>query len=150
VLLATAWATFLGRVPWEWFITLTFDPKRRFPISRDLASREAFWWCGLVGQVYRIPVAWVYAIERTSTGSHHVHVLFVGLHHNPRWTPVVEPWRERNGSVVDVRRVNDIDGVALYTTKSVAAHGEVVWSDTLSRYRKSLARVVTVPLVPAR
>jgi hypothetical protein len=41
--LVKAWGEFFGRVPWEWFVTLTVDPKRRFPISRELVSREAFW-----------------------------------------------------------------------------------------------------------
>jgi len=134
-----AWGEFIGRIPWEWFVTLTFDPKRRFPVSRELASREAFIWCGLVGLAYRRAVTWVYAVERNASGLHHVHVLAAGLP-NPRWSVVVEVWRERNGRMVDIREVSyEPPRLALYACKSAASDGEIVLSDTVERYRKELA-----------
>lgn len=38
--LRVAWAAFLGRVRWQHFVTLMFDPKRRFRPRREIADRE--------------------------------------------------------------------------------------------------------------
>jgi hypothetical protein len=43
-------------------------------------------------------------------------------------------WRARNGGI-DIRPVYNVTGVTLYTTKEAAMTGELVWSDTLPRYR---------------
>jgi hypothetical protein len=144
--LAAAWASFLGHIPWQWFVTLTFDPTRRFPVTRELASREAYRWCGLVGYTYRNPVAWVYAIERHKSGSHHAHVLLVGLVEKANVTAAVELWRERNGRVY-AQPVAGTSRLTLYATKSASADGEIVLSDTLERYRTRLAPNITVGLV---
>jgi hypothetical protein len=45
-----AWIDFLSRVPWELLVTLTFDPKKVFPVNRHLADREAFEWCALLAR----------------------------------------------------------------------------------------------------
>ena len=39
--LIDGWATWLGRFSWQWFVTLTFVPKRVFPVSRAVVEREA-------------------------------------------------------------------------------------------------------------
>lgn len=146
--LAEAWGTFLGRIPWQLFCTLTFDPTRRHPVGRELASREAYQWCGLVGYAYRRPVAWVYAVERHRSGTHHAHVLLTGLAAEANVSAAAELWRTRNGRV-DARPVTNAEGVAVYATKSVAEGGEVVFSDTVNRYRHNLTPSPTVCLIGA-
>jgi hypothetical protein len=55
--LVLAWSQWLERVPWELFVTLTFDPKRVFPVDRNMPSREAFWWCCETSRIHRTPIA---------------------------------------------------------------------------------------------
>src|SRR5438093_2834606 len=76
--LLVAWIDFLSHIPWELLVTLTFDPKKAFPVNRDLAGREAFEWCGLLARTVRRPVAYVIALERHRSGQFHAHVLLVG------------------------------------------------------------------------
>jgi hypothetical protein len=146
----SAWAEFLGRVPWDLFLTLTFDPGRVYPVDRDRADREAFEWCTQTARIYRKPLGWVYAPERGRSGLWHVHVLIVG---GPRMagTPSTLPeaagmWTARNGRL-DVRRIHDVPGITLYSTKQAALSGTLVWSDTLGNYRTRLNATV-VPLCP--
>ena len=77
--LLVAWVDFLSCIPWEFFVTLTFDPKRVFPVDCTRAEREAFRWCGQVGYALRRPVGWLIALERHASGQWHAHVLLVGV-----------------------------------------------------------------------
>lgn len=146
-----AWAAFLGRLPWQLFITLTFDPRRVFPVDQDRASREAFAWCNQTARIYRRPLGWVYAPERGKSGHWHVHALIIGapwVGGQPSQLPeAAGMWTARNGKI-DVRHVYDCKGVTLYTTKQDAAAGTLVWSDTLGRYRDALSATPTVNLFP--
>lgn len=143
--LAQAWSGYLGRIPWEWSATLTHDPRRVFPVNRELASKEAHWWLGLVAHVSRRPVAWAYVVERSRNGLWHTHALLAGVGRPDR--RVLEGvWRVRNGHAV-IKRVRDVRGVALYTTKQ-ATDGEVVLSDTVTLARfGDLETSVVVPLL---
>lgn len=144
--LGEAWSQYVGRVPWEWFVTLTFDPSVVFAVNARLADREAFWWCGTVARLQRRPVAWLYAPERGRSGRWHVHVLLVGTSGNLE--AAVAMWRERNGQI-DMKAVARSPGsLVLYTTKDAALSGEVVWSDTLARYRDQLTLEPIVALYP--
>jgi hypothetical protein len=145
--IAPTWAEFLGRIPWEWFVTLTFDPNRLPSVSCDYASREAFWWCGLVGHVYRKPIGWVYAVERQRNGRHHAHALLVGLPPETRWSVTRNVWSERNGTAIKIQPLATMGRVALYTSKAVARDGEIALADTLQRYRRNLAADVVVGLI---
>lgn len=130
--LIAAWAAWLGGLPWEWFVTLTFDPGRRYPVSAQLAGREAVTWCGHVGCALRVPVAWLIALERGRSGQWHAHALIAGTQRDlSSATPL---WEARNGGV-DVRPVHNAHGVVLYSTKEAALSGELILSDTLWRYR---------------
>ncbi len=140
--LLRAWGQFLGRVPWQFFVTLTF----RFEVGRAPAVREAQQFCTHVGQATRSPVAWLLAPERHRSGSWHVHVLLVGV--PGEIVGPVAMWRQRNGRV-DVREVTDGTLIVIYATKSAALLGDVVVSDTLARYRKQLGDSTTVALYPA-
>ncbi len=142
--LVRAWGGYLGRIPWQLSATLTFDPKRVFPVSRDLASREAFWWVGLVARLCRRPVGWAYSVERGKSGLWHAHALLVDAGRPNRET-LEKVWLMRNGHAV-VKLVRDVIGISLYTTKQ-AIDGEVVLSDTVTLARfKALAQDLVVPL----
>jgi hypothetical protein len=54
--LRDAWGNLLGRFPWQWFVTLTFDPTRVFPVSSAVVEREAIWWGGMVARMLRLPM----------------------------------------------------------------------------------------------
>jgi hypothetical protein len=144
--LQAAWGAFLGRMPWEAFVTLTFDPKRRFPVSRELASRETFRWCSDAARLLRRPIAWAYATERHASGLWHAHILVAGAG-GASWDVPRAMWQARNGHA-DVRRVDSPLLAALYTTKSAALEGEVVLSDTLLRYKDLLRPSITAGLHP--
>lgn len=137
------WAEFLGQLAWEFFVTLTFDPKRVFPAGREVVSREAFWWCGLVGHLSRRPIGWAYAAERGSGGAWHAHVLVIGVG-DASWSGPTAGWRQRNG-FISIQPVADGRRASVYTCKSVA-DDEVVLSDTLGRYRTATRDDVSVPL----
>ncbi len=141
-----AWGTFLGRVRWRVFVTLTFDPKRAYPVDSVRASKEAFWWCGQTGRVLRRPVGWIYAPERGRCGQWHVHALLVGAD-AVELADAAAMWRGRNGGI-DWRPVTDCIGATLYTTKVAALTGEIVWSDTLRRYRNDVADAESIGLHP--
>ncbi len=143
--LVRAWSDYLGRIPWQLSATLTFDPMRVFPVSRDLASSEAFWWLGLVARLCRRPVTWAYVVERSQRGLWHAHALLVDAGRPNRRT-LEGVWRMRNGHAV-IKAVDSVKGIALYTTKQ-ATDGEVVLSDTVTLTRfKTLASGTVVPLV---
>jgi hypothetical protein len=146
--LRDAWGNLLGRFPWQWFVTLTFDPTRVFPVSCAMVEREATAWSNQVSRMFRLPVGWVCALERGRGGGRHVHVLM--LTDQQQWSPeaALPMWRERNGRI-DARRVTDQAGIALYTTKEAAEAGTIVLSDTLTRYQPCAAGTkVVVPLYP--
>ncbi len=136
-----AWSDFLAPLPWQLFVTLTFDLHRVFPVDQQVASREAFQWCNTTSWIYRLPLGWIYAPERSPSGVWHAHALLIGV---PWLRPQQEDdeedlpeargmWTARNG-IINVRRVHSAPGASLYTTKQAAFSGKVVWSDTLSRY----------------
>jgi len=144
--LRRAWSEFLGRLQWQQSVTLTFDPKRVFPVSRERAEREASWWCAQLARVARRAVGWLFAAERTANGLWHVHVLVIGAGRLP-WKLMNDLWRTRNGHAKIVP-VHDTSGAVLYTTKEAYRTGEIVLSDTLTRYRNQLATNELVKLVP--
>ncbi|MFN7916899.1 MAG: hypothetical protein U0Q55_16260 [Vicinamibacterales bacterium] len=142
-----AWDDYLGRFPWEWFCTLTFDPNRAHS-KRDLVDREAFDWCNLTARTVRRPIGWVYAPERTRSGAWHAHVLMTGGIERRELRASEAFWRARNG-ILDIKAVWERRGVSIYTSKSASMAGTLVCSDTLMRYRSGLQDSVLVALHPA-
>lgn len=140
------WAQFLGRVPWTMMATLTFDPRRVFPVGQLRASREAWQWLEYVAWIHRRPVAWCYAPERGQSGTWHVHVLLTDLREH-ELQPAVAAWEVRNGHV-HVTSVFAGSGAVLYATKT-SRGSELVLSDTLVRFRDQRGDVVPVPPPPA-
>ena len=127
--IADAWSGWIGRIPWTVFATLTFDPSRVFPVTRERASRKTFAWVNLAGYLTRRPVAWVYVVEQGRTGLWHAHAVATGVS-APQAKVLTSVWRARNGHA-DARKVVDGSGIALYMTKDVGK-SEVVLSDTLT------------------
>jgi hypothetical protein len=144
--LQNAWGRFLGRVRWRVFVTLTFDPKKTYPVDKVKANKEAFWWCGETGRVLRRPLGWIYAPERGPCGQWHVHALIIGADAGDL-EDVAPMWRRRNGRI-DCRPVIDCLGVTLYATKEAALTGEIVWSDTLPQYLSEAKKADIVGLHP--
>jgi hypothetical protein len=144
-MLRVAWVDFLGRVPWDLFVTLTFDPKRVFPVPCTRAGREAFEWCGMIACALRHPIGWLIALERGFSGQWHAHVLLVGVAAD--MAAFAELWALRNGHI-DVKPVTDGAGIVLYSTKQAALSGEIVLSDTLPLYVNRLPAHERVALYP--
>ena len=149
--LSLAYAEFLGRVRWEVMITLTFDPRRRFPVSRDRAVQEAIKWANTLAYAVARPIGWLIAAERGRGGSWHAHVLIVGVDERAV-EPVASLWRSRNGRL-DIKPVYEGTGAVLYTTKTAADEGQVVVADTLATYLKdhvaAVAPTTVIELHPA-
>src|SRR5262245_23293128 len=116
-LLRLAWVRLAGSVAWDLFVTLTFDPKRVYPVGSERAAKEAVRWCGDVARTLRRPVGWLIAPERMASGQWHAHVLLVGVPKNIG--PLAAIWEMRNGSI-DVQVVRDGAAVVLYATKDAA------------------------------
>jgi hypothetical protein len=131
-MLRLAWVEFLGCIPWNLFVTLTFDPKRVYPESATRAEKEALTWCGQVGWALRRPVGWLIATERGTSGQWHAHALLADVPHDI--AALAATWELRNG-LIHVRPVTDANRAVLYSTKQAAFSGTVVLSDTLTRYR---------------
>ena len=132
--IAAGWGNYLANFEWEFAATLTFDSKRSGSPSEALVSRESFDWCNLVARLSRLPSGWAYAIEGGGGGSLHAHALIAGVR-----VEAIEAaeaaWRARNGRI-KTTRVNNPTAAAGYLTKSIGPNGEVVFSDTLDRYRR--------------
>lgn len=144
--LSEAWGTFLGRVPWQLFVTLTFDPIQWPSVDKQLAMKEAIWWCQQTSRLVRRPLAWALAAERGRGGRWHAHVLLVGLPDGLGGGPEAM-WRQRNGHL-DVKEVWRSDRLSVYATKQAALEGDVELSDTLRRYRDVLTAGPSVDLYP--
>lgn len=129
--LRVGWLEFAGEIRWDWFVTLTFDPKRVYPVNRQRAEREALGWCQDVARAYRSRVAWLVATERGHSGQWHAHTLLVGL--SLDLSPLAKIWELRNGRV-NVQRVRGSLETLLYVTKDAAISGDIVLSDTLTHY----------------
>jgi len=140
-----AWDEFLGHLPWDYFVTLTFDPKRVFPVGRERARREALAWCNTVAATLRLPVGWLVALERGRSGLWHAHVLLIGVPQDINAAAGV--WHARNGRI-DVQRVTAASGALLYSSKEAYSTGEICLSDTLYRYLGPAADSGSAELYP--
>lgn len=131
-MLLLGWVEFMGNIPWDLLVTLTFDPKRVFPVSSTRAEKEALTWCGLFGWTFRRPVAWLIALERHQSGQWHAHVLLAGVPNDIAL--LARLWELRNGRI-DVQAVSNAVGAVLYSTKEAALAGEIILSETVGKYR---------------
>ena len=136
---AAGWAEFLSQYNWQVLVTLTTDPKRVPDASEATVGREAFAWCNNVAWLARRPVGWVYAVEGGGGRHLHAHALLVGTR-QASLDAACAAWVARNGKI-DVQTVYDPKGVAQYLCKAVGPNGEIVFSDTLNRYPRSVDNV---------
>ncbi len=143
--LQTAWVALLRGVPWRHFVTLTFDPKRRFPINSKLATRDALTWCGYLGWAFRRPVAWLIAPERGRSGQWHSHVLIAGAPSD--LSCVASIWQQRNGHFHS-RTIDNQTRAVLYSTKEAALSGEILFSDTVGLYKGRRSDHGSIQLCP--
>jgi len=82
---------------------------------------------------------WIYATERHKSGRWHAHVLAAGA--GPiSWDVALAIWQARNGRT-DIQRISDPLSAIRYLSKTAALEGEVVFSDTILRYRMLVAAV---------
>ncbi len=132
------WSEFLSGFPWEWAVSLTFDPRRamdtgqRTYANEQTVSREVHRWCGDLARMSRRPVVWAFAIEGGG-GSHlHAHALIIDAR-DAALEAAQRVWEARNGTVA-VKPVDDIGHAARYMCKALGPNGEVVLSDTLRRH----------------
>jgi hypothetical protein len=149
--LAAAWASFLGRVPWTFMATLTFDPKRVRSANQGRANRDAFWWCCLLGKMYCRPISWVYVTERHRSGRWHAHVLITGLT-RAEANDAAEVWRAARG-IAHVQGVYDGKGAVFYVAKDEAKQvpyrSEIVISGDIIAFKDQLRPEITVQLSEA-
>jgi len=146
IALLGGWLELLGQVEWELFVTLTFDPKRVFPVGSVTASKEAFRWCQDIERAFRHRVVWLIALERGASGQWHAHVLLADVPGDI--SPLAAIWSSRNGSV-DVQAVRNLSGVILYATKEAAISGEILLSHSLEAYADRQFGRPQIALYPA-
>ncbi len=121
------WVSLAGGIEWLWLVTLTFDPKKVWRVSLQLAEKETIHWCGEIEHYFRRPVGWMAAFERHKSGRWHSHVLLADVPEPV--TLFAEFWRGRNGRV-DVQPVTNAAGAVLYLSKNAAANGDILLGDT--------------------
>jgi hypothetical protein len=146
-LLDEAWAKFLGLVPWRYFVTLTFSPRKVPKVSKDLADKEVFTWVSLLERMMRRPVGWLYSLERDRSGRWHAHVLVTDDVRRRAVSAANSVWAFRNGRA-HLKIVWTGHGAVLYTTKDSRRDAEVVPSPQLHSYLDRLRGETVVRLVP--
>jgi len=142
-----AWAQFLGRVPWRYFVTLTFSPRKVSMIRKAVADKEARAWTSLIERMMRRPVGWLYSLERDRGGRWHSHVLVTSDVRKRAVSAADAVWTIRNGRT-HVETVWAGHGAVLYTTKDSRRDAEIVPSPDLYRYLDRLRGEIVVRLVP--
>lgn len=69
----------LSLVPWQWWVTLTFDPKKhRAPLGERGALEAWAWWLKVVRKRLGHRTEFVLVTERHRSGAVHLHALMVG------------------------------------------------------------------------
>ena len=129
---AEAWAEYLGRWPWQWFVTLTF----RADVHPEAADKRFRSWLAAVERernrvgLFDGGLRWVRALEYQRRGVIHFHVL-LGNVGALRYATAHEHWREGHAWIEPVR---DSGAVRAYVAKYVAKGGEIdLGGDGMSR-----------------
>lgn len=144
-LVQTGWLTFVGGVPWEWFVTLTFDPKKRWSVSRALAERETVRWCADIERYGRCPCGWMAALEQHKSGRWHAHLLLTGV--TIDLTPLTALWQIRNGRA-DLQAAGSPVRRTLYMTKEAAAKGHILLGEGLKHFAAKLNTLPAIRVYP--
>lgn len=144
---SSGWADWVGVIPWKHFVTPTFDPKRRFPVGRDLAERETFELCGLMCRASRRQLPWLFAVERGRSGLWHSHLLLTNVPEAALDTGL-RYWESRNGRV-DNRDVSEAQKLLRYITKEAGGLGNVCCSDNLGALVTSVRQELEAAAAPS-
>ena len=142
--LTAAWSEFLGRLQWDFLLTLTF---RRPNVDRRRAERDARLFCQWAEQAATKPVGFAYAIEVGRRGRLHCHLLVIGITTRSGLDAPLAMWRARNG-ITDCRNVYEPVGASFYLTKDSANCGDVSISDSLPEYASRVTSGTRVELCP--
>jgi hypothetical protein len=132
-----AWVRLLQNAEFTAFATLTFDPKRVFPVSRQRAESEFRKFMASYCHLNRLNPDWLAVVERHQSGIHHLHVGLVGLS-LPQVDLLLDSWRNRNG-LTRGDEVYNQSGMLRYLLKGTGSRAHAFWSDGLQR-RLKLAR----------
>ena len=143
-----AWADFLGRLPWRHMVTLTFDPKRVFPVGQERASKEAWMWFDRLSWIARRQKStWVYCTDRGRSGLWHIHGLVLGRTEEDLEL-AIQIWWSRNGSAT-FSSVTGPRSASLYVTKDTSSYAEVVLAPNLLDFKDQLRGHDVVELMDA-
>lgn len=141
-ILRDAWADFLSPVPFQWFVTLTFETNvhpeaaikrwRRFTneINRSLYGRR--WMKKDHGGIY-----WIVALERQKRGVVHFHALMGDIHDLNEITRRLD-WMDEWYAMAGIARIEPIrssEAVLRYVTKYVIKDGDIEFSKNLGNYK---------------
>jgi hypothetical protein len=132
------WGMFLADYPWEFFLTLTTDPRKYPRASESRLSRDVFRLCGQLSYLSRRQVSWAYAIEGGGGPALHAHVLTMNCTADGR-RGALAGWQARCGKT-HWEPVTSSARAAAYLCKSIGSQGEIVFSDSLRRSSFTYAR----------
>lgn len=133
-----SWATFIGRVHWDWFITLT----NRDGVSSHVLEKAFGVFVQRLGRQiagrrwYKrdpMPFLWARALELGSGPDAHVHCVIASNAETIARNELIAAtrlWRCRVGHI-DIRRVNDNAGVIAYLTKGIGRGADLYVSPGL-------------------
>lgn len=140
---AIAYADMLGRLPWHWFVTLTFRPQhethgngvhpekadKAFRVLVSSINREIFgvrWW-----KRPQTQLIWARGQEFHKSGRIHFHAVFAAPHADlnalTRRMDWVDWWWREFG-IARIERPTDQEDVARYVSKYVVKDGEIDFS----------------------
>lgn len=134
------WATLMGRVHWDWFVTLT----NRDGVSNHVLEKAFGVFIQRLGRQVAgrrwynrdpTPFLWARAFEHGSGSGAHVHCLIASnVKPNARHELIAatKHWRYRVGHV-DVERVHDNAGVIAYLTKGIGRGADLYVSPGLPK-----------------
>lgn len=142
--LSDAWASYLSRFQWDWFVTLTFRESRH-PEAADKLFRV---WVNeinrsLYGKRWRQKgqgVYWVRCIEWQRRDVIHFHVLMSDtqdLNETVRRLSSMDRWRDLAG-FSKIEKPKQQECVARYCAKYIIKGGELDLSSTLRSYARQV------------
>ena len=129
--LSDAWGEFLGRYPWDWFVTLTFAGD----VKTFTAHNRGNAWLRSLERAAGHPIAWFRGDEcGNKFGKFHMHLLIANVAHLHRFT-WMKRWEARNGWA-RIYEFNPALGASYYVAKYVTKQlGEWELSDNLDAFK---------------
>ena len=138
------WVELLSPVAFQHAVTLTFDPKRVFPVGRSRAEDEVQKLMCPIEWMSRGRVEWILAVEAHRSGLHHAHLAVARLKDADLET-LERLWNRRNGNS-KVRPIDNVSGWISYLAKEAASQGDLILSDSV--FSRLTCRPTTRQLAP--